>query len=54
MIADEISRMSEAILNGKKMYVVDAHRGGLLPRYIARADTLLGAFLELKRALSGC
>lgn len=58
MIADEISRdgwcwgMSEAILNGKKNYVVDAHRGHLVPRNIVRADTLLSAFFELKRELA--
>jgi len=44
--------MSEAIIEGKRMFVVDAHRGDLLPRHIVRADTLLGAFLELKRAAS--
>jgi hypothetical protein len=58
MIDDEISRdgwsrgMTQAILNGRKMYVVDAHRGDLLPRYIVRADSLLGTFLESKRELA--
>ena len=57
IIADEISRdgwcwgMSEAIIEGKRMFVVDAHRGDLLPRHIVKADTLLGAFLELKNEL---
>jgi hypothetical protein len=57
MIAGEISRdgwswgISEAVTNGRPMYVVDAHRGGLLPRYVVRVDTLLGAFLALKREL---
>jgi len=57
IIADEISRdgwcwgMSEAIIEGKRMFVVDAHRGDLLPRHIVKADTLLDAFLELKNEL---
>ena len=57
MIADDISRdgwcwgMSEAIIEGKRMFVVDAHRGDRLPRHIVSADTLLGAFLELKNEL---
>jgi Fe-S cluster biosynthesis and repair protein YggX len=50
IIADEISRdgwcwgMTQAILNGKRLFVVDAHQGRLLPRYVVRADTLLGFF----------
>jgi hypothetical protein len=58
MIADETSRdgwswgMTQAILNGKRMYVVDALRGELLPRFVVRADALLGAFMELKRELA--
>lgn len=40
--------MCEAVMNGQRMYVVDAHKGGLAPRYIVRADTLLGAILKLK------
>jgi hypothetical protein len=57
MIADEISRdgwswgMCEAILVGRRMWVVDAHRGDLYPRHVVNGDTLLGAFLELKREL---
>jgi len=57
IIADEISRdgwswgMVEAIVKGWRMYVVDAHAGNLLPRYVVHADTLLGAFLHLKREL---
>jgi hypothetical protein len=49
MVADKISRdswcwgMSEAMVNSRKTFVVDAHRGYLLPRSVVRADTLLGA-----------
>jgi hypothetical protein len=45
--------MTQAILNGRKLYVVDAHRGDLLSRYVVRADTLPGEFLVLKRELAG-
>jgi hypothetical protein len=44
--------MTQAILNGRKLYVVDAHRGDLLPRYVVSADTLFAAFMELKRELA--
>ena len=57
IIADEISRdgwswgMTEAVIGGRRVHVVDAHAGNLLPRYVVHADTLLGAFLQLKRDL---
>jgi len=38
-------------VNSRKTFVVDAHRGELIPRYILRADTLIGAFMELRREL---
>jgi hypothetical protein len=48
IISEEISRdgwswgMVEATVKGRQMYVVDAHRGNLTPRYVVRADTLPG------------
>lgn len=52
MIADEISRdgwcwgMCEAVVNGEQMFVVDALRGDLVPRYVVKADSLLGAIFS--------